>query len=198
VNPLARYAYCPFNLDKCYQKPIISASKTVQEVAATTINFLNKDVCSWKLFSAESELYFGRRFNITIDQVVDVDCKVLWGKSIDNLTETIDCSLENKKVINTIPSNATVVIYAIGTSDQAYLGFTYHLIDIIPTTTLLGALGLGLMIIGCAVGCYILFIIRTTSGVKIRKVEGKLKDSATIMTIEMSRARAAFNESQIR
>mgnify|MGYP000082165593 FL=1 len=90
------------------------------------------------------------------------------------------------------------MIYAIGTSDQAYLGFTYHLIDIIPTTTLLGALGLGLMIIGCAVGCYILFIIRTTSRVKIRKVEGKLKDSATIMTIEMSRARAAFNESQIR
>ena len=53
---------------------MLSASKTVQEVAATTVNFVQGDVCSWKMFAAESEIYFSRRFNITVDTVVDVDC----------------------------------------------------------------------------------------------------------------------------
>jgi len=60
---------------------------------------------------------------------------------------------------------------------------------------LLGVVVTGLMVIACLVGCYIVGVLRVTTRAKIQKVNNKLKDSALIMTIEMSKARAAFNES---
>jgi hypothetical protein len=52
-------------------------------VAATTIAFSKEDVCSWKLVPNDSELYFERIYNITINKVNDMTCKLIWGPSID-------------------------------------------------------------------------------------------------------------------
>ena len=84
---------------------------------------------------------------------------------------------------------------AIGKNDKAYLEFTYHLVDMISLDVILAGLALSALVLSCGVGCYILFILRTTTAVKIQKIDGKLKDSALIMTIEMAKARAAYNES---
>lgn len=116
-----KYMYCPFELDKCFQKPLISASKTVQQLGATTINFVAKDVCSWKLVSSESDLYFSRYFNITIDTVVSMECHILYGPSFDQLTGDIDCSNTNSTIYDTIQSTDSVVIVARGFDDMAYL-----------------------------------------------------------------------------
>jgi len=69
------------------------------------------------------------------------------------------------------------------------------LVDYVNTITTFSVLGAGLAVIALGVGCYIVFILRVTSGVKIQKINGKLRDSALIMTVELSKARAAFNES---
>lgn len=53
-------------------------------------------------------------------------------------------------------------------------------------------------IIGCLVGGFILFILKKTTQVKIKKLEGKLKDEAIYMSIEMSKAREAYNDSMQR
>lgn len=41
-------------------------------------------------------------------------------------------------------------------------------------------------------------ILRVTTGVKVKNLNGKLRDSALIMTVELNKARAAYNESQRR
>ena len=87
-----------------------------------------------------------------------------------------------------------IVLVAIGKSDMAYLQFSYHLADIYPFWQVYTVLGVGLLIIACMVGCYILFILKITTAVKIKKLDVNLKDSAMIMTIELAKARAAFNE----
>ena len=91
-----------------------------------------------------------------------------------------------------------MVIVAIGKNDKAYLEFSYNLIDQIPLDLIVIGVVLIVTILSCIVGCYILFILRTTTAVKIQKIDGKLKDSALIMTVELAKARAAYNESQIR
>jgi uncharacterized iron-regulated membrane protein len=50
-----------------------------------------------------------------------------------------------------------------------------------------------MLVIAMVVSCYILFILRTTSNVKVRKLNRYLKDPAIIMTVEIAKARAAFN-----
>lgn len=73
-------------------------------MAATTVNFVKGDVCSWKMFPAESELYFGRLFNITIEKMNDVDCQILYGPTIDELTNSINCTESKTKVFKNITS----------------------------------------------------------------------------------------------
>ena len=85
VKGNARYGFCPFEIDKCYAKPIISAKSSLREIGATTINFKNKDVCSWKLKASESEIYFTRNFNITTEVMYDVDCFLVFGPSLDKM-----------------------------------------------------------------------------------------------------------------
>ena len=117
---------------------------------------------------------------------------------MDQLDNEEECSLENNKVISNINAQQTVVIVAIGKNDKAYLEFSYNLIDQIPLDLIVIGVVLIVTILSCIVGCYILFILRTTTAVKIQKIDGKLKDSALIMTVELAKARAAYNESQIR
>lgn len=145
--------------------------------------------------SSESDLYFGRYFNISIDTVLGVDCRILYGPSMDDLSGSIDCGLTNQTVFDNITSDQTVVISVVGLNNMAYIQFTYHLVDYVNTITTFSVLGAGLAVIALGVGCYIVFILRVTSGVKIQKINGKLRDSALIMTVELSKARAAFNES---
>ena len=62
------------------------------ETQATTFNFKNKDVCSWKLKPSDSEIYFTRNFNITIENYMATDCYIIYGISLDEMTGYIDCS----------------------------------------------------------------------------------------------------------
>ena len=57
-SKFSKYAFCPFEREKCYQKPLISTSFTSARIAATTLAFSKEDVCSWKLVPNDSELYF--------------------------------------------------------------------------------------------------------------------------------------------
>ena len=41
----------------------------------------------------DSELYFTRVYNITIDKVNDMTCKLIWGASIDTMENEIDCGV---------------------------------------------------------------------------------------------------------
>jgi len=70
---------------------------------------------------SESDLYFWRYFNITIDTVLGVDCKILYGRSMDELTGVIDCGLTNSTMFKNITSDMSVVITAIGLDNSAYL-----------------------------------------------------------------------------
>jgi hypothetical protein len=54
-----------------------------QRIAATTMIFGKEDVCSWKLLPSDSEFYFSRVYNISIDKVNDMTCKLIYGPSID-------------------------------------------------------------------------------------------------------------------
>ena len=83
------------------------------------------------------------------------------------LDNQIDCGLENKGVYGDIPASQTVVIIAVGKNEKAYLEFTYHLKDIYSLDFIMTALGIAAMTLACCVGCYILFILRTTTAVKI-------------------------------
>lgn len=116
-----KYAYCPFSNKKCFNQPILSASTTVQEVAASTIDFGDSDVCSWKMLAPESEIYFSRQFNITIDKVNNVDCKILFGQTLNKLTNEIDCSADSPRTYNNISASNQVVIVAIGKGSDSYI-----------------------------------------------------------------------------
>ena len=119
----ARYGFCPFEIEKCYAKPLISAKSSLKELGATTINFKNKDVCAWKLKASESEIYFTRNFNITIEILYEVDCFIIYGPSIDKMDNEIKC--ENVTSYTSIPSEYQVMIVAVGTGYQAYFEFSY-------------------------------------------------------------------------
>lgn len=90
------------------------------------------------------------------------------------------------------------MIVAIGQSDEAYLQFTYSLSDKYPIWQLISAMCLALVVIGFIVGCYILVLQRLTSSAKMKKLNSGLRDPAMIMTVELSKARSAFNEMQLR
>jgi hypothetical protein len=76
--------------------------------------------------------------------------------------------------------------------------FSYALADQYSMPKVYAGLVIGLSMIACIVGCFILFILRTTTAIKIKKIDGRLRDSALVMTIQMAKAEAAFNESKKR
>lgn len=79
------------------------------------------------MLAPESEIYFSRLFNITIDKVYNTDCRILYGPNLENLTNEIDCSLESPKTYNNISASNQVVIVAIGKGPDSYMQFTYNL-----------------------------------------------------------------------
>jgi hypothetical protein len=48
------------------------------------------------------------------------------------------------------------------------------------------------------VGCFVLFILGKSTNVKLANSENKIKEHAIIISIEMNKSRAAFNEIQRR
>ena len=61
-----------------------------------------------------------------------------------------------------------------------------------------GALVGAIFILASLVGCFILFILSKSTNVKLANSENKIKDHAIIISIEMNKARSAFNEIQRR
>ena len=102
---------------------MISAKSSVREIGATTVNFKNKDVCSWKLKPSESEIYFTRNYNITIENNYETDCYIIYGPSLDEMNQEIKC--ENRTSYTDIPSEYHVMVISIGTNYQAYFEFSY-------------------------------------------------------------------------
>ena len=167
-------------------------------MAATTLNFKNKDVCSWKLSASETEFYFSQKFNITFEDLTDIDCKVVWGPTLDKMTNEVDCAQFIKKSLTSIMAFNHVHIIAVGKTDQAYLQFSYNSVNFISTYNLTLAVCTSVFLVSCFVACFILVILQKASNVKLDKAENKVKNSAVIMSIQMAKARAAFNEMQRR
>ena len=128
VRKAVKYATCPFDTDKCISKPVINARSSVLNTQATTFNFKNKDVCSWKLKPSDSELYFTTVFNITVENYYKTDCYIVYGSSIDTMDEIIDCSDSNMTSYTNIPSDNHVFIVAVGTDYMAYFEFSYKVV----------------------------------------------------------------------
>jgi hypothetical protein len=51
-----------------------------------------------------------------------------------------------------------------------------------------------LALLSCIIGCFILFVLKKTTAVKITKAALKLKDAALVMSIEMNKAETAHKE----
>ena len=68
----------------------------------------------------DSELYFQRVYNITIDKVSNMTCKLIWGSNIDSMDNELDCGSPGI-IAQQIMSDQHIWIVAIGKSDEAYL-----------------------------------------------------------------------------
>jgi hypothetical protein len=83
---------------------------------------------------------------------------------------------------------------AIGTDDKAYLQFTYGTVDYYPLFTSASIVAGGVFVLACSVGCLILFILSKSTTAKLETSENQVKENGVIISIEMNKARAAFNE----
>ena len=90
-----KYGSCPVEQEKCYQKRLNNVHNSASEILVSTIAYREKDVCSWSIKPSESELYFVRLINITVVTTIGVDCKILYGPSLDQMNKVIDCSNKN-------------------------------------------------------------------------------------------------------
>ena len=66
-------------------------STTEEDILATTINFANNDVCSWKFIPSTTEMYFNRNYNLTLETMIDVECEIVYGPTRDQMTNSITC-----------------------------------------------------------------------------------------------------------
>jgi hypothetical protein len=95
-------------------------------------------------------------------------------------------------------SNQHVWIVAIGTDSKAYLQFTYSTVDYYPLSTTSSAVAGAVFILASSVGCLILFVLTKSTDAKLGSSENQVKENGVIISIEMNKARAAFNEMQRR
>ena len=78
-----KYAFCPYLQNKCFQKPIIFAKSTQSQLVATTEEFRKDDYCVWKFNPTDTDLYFSRKLNLTVNLVLDVSCTIYHGENLD-------------------------------------------------------------------------------------------------------------------
>ena len=108
------------------------------------------------------------------------------------MTNEIDCS--SSTAHDSIPSDQHVWIITVGNKEDAYLQFSFGTVDIYSFTLSGSVICAGVFLISSIVGCFILFILSKSTEVKLSNSENKIKDHAIIISIEMNKARAAFNE----
>lgn len=152
----------------------MAAGGKSSHVVATTTEFKKDDVCSWKIVPTDTELGFSRTLNITVNSVIDVDCKVYYGESMDKLLDnSFDCSPKNKTSYsdNKIPANNHAVIVVYGKTNQAQISIQYELADFLDSTTYLILLGFAACVIVCSVNIFILFVLNKTTKVQFSKVK---------------------------
>ena len=95
-------------------------------------------------------------------------------------------------------SDQHIWIVAVGKDTKAYLQFTYSTVDLYPISTSLSVVIGGIFILASSVGCLILFILTKSTDAKLNTSENQVKEHGVIISIEMNKARAAFNEIQRR
>jgi len=184
-------------VDKCFQQPLDTAESSVLQVAATTVYFLEGDVCSWVLKPSETEAYFGRYFNLTFTKSFQVSCVILYGPSPSELTNSIDCSSSaGSSFANQIWANQHVVVVAKAVSDQAYLLFSYQLEDYLSLKYVGGVFAAYMTLISCMVGCFVLFVLKKTTQIRLGRARAKIVEASLSMAIQMSKAQAAYDRAQ--
>lgn len=125
TNGPLKYAYCPFDESKCYAKAVSKPQSDMSGILMTTVGFGETDSCAWRLQPQESEFYFIRRLNISLGRAVDTDCKIYYGKTLDDLENNmVDCTGQNKTDY-TFESNQHVVIVVQGNTPDASIEFQY-------------------------------------------------------------------------
>lgn len=194
-----RYAFCPYLPNKCYQKPVIAAGSTQSHLLATTQEFVKNDYCAWKIVPSDTDLAFSRYLNITVQLVLDVNCAIYHGDTIDSMmTNTpIDCTKKGNKTTyddTKIPASHHVTIVVTGKSYQSFIAIEYELGEYIDTTTLQVSVGIVICCLICAVNFFILFVLQKTTRVQFSKVENTFKEHGIYMSIEMTKSEAAFEE----
>lgn len=91
-----KYAYCPQDESKCYGTSVTNAFGELSGIFMTTVGFVLDDFCAFKIAPTDSDFYFMRYMNITIERAVDINCKMYYSEKIENLEEgIIDCSAVN-------------------------------------------------------------------------------------------------------
>ena len=61
-----KYSFCPYDERKCIGGSMSTAHAEIARVFSTTYAFRNKDSCAFKLVPTDSQLYFTRQLNITV------------------------------------------------------------------------------------------------------------------------------------
>jgi len=130
--------------------------------------------------------------------VLDVNCHIYYGETIDAMVEStpIDCSLKNYTSYASMQISASdhVTIVVTGKSKQAFVSIEYELVDYLDTLTLQISLVLSVCILICCVNFFILFILNKTTRVQFSKVENTFKEQGIYMSVEMSKSNAAWEE----
>lgn len=84
---------------KCYQSGVTNAYGETAGLLATTIKFGRNDFCAFKIAPTDSDFYFMRYMNVTIERNVDSDCKIYYGNQIKDLESpwlgVTDCTNSN-------------------------------------------------------------------------------------------------------
>ena len=68
---------------------------------------------------------------------------------------------------------------------------TYQIYDVYSANLIFTAFSFAVFILSMLVGCFVLFILKQTTKVKINKAAPKFRDAAIVMSIETSKAQAA-------
>lgn len=87
-----------------------------------------------------------------------------------------------------------IQIIVIAKSDYAYLHMQYALDDLFSGQLFWAGLASAILVLGCSVGCFIQFVLKKTTLGRLNKTNAKLKDYSLNMTIEMNKAKTAFDE----
>lgn len=189
-----KYAFCPYDERKCIGGAMGIAHADTARVLSTSYAFRDKDSCAFKLTPTDSQLYFSRQLNVTVNLQIDMNCKIYHGESLSQLeSNVIDCSGKNASTY-TITATHYAVIVVKGKSDDAFIEIQYELSNYLDTFTLAAIVCLGLLLLACFVALYTSFILTKSTKVAFEKQRGSMKDAGIQMSVEVSRIKAATDD----